>query len=508
MSLNKLFLCILLTLVAASLHADPSETKNITIFNNTDKTIYPIVQVTQKPEGAPNVWIYSLYLNISDQVVGVPANQSISIQVPQEQDGISWWNAARVYVYNQTPPAPNPKVQGSVSGFPVHVDEQGTGLPLDDPYQFAEYTFDNSGGNYVGYDVSYVDSVYLPLAIEVEDGSVGYSGTDKNLSEFQSIIADFVKNQQWPYFFLSNETPYYSIPGGFNLFALDQARSSHDSSKFMLQGDRVAQEGSTVGLENVVARWKKAMSPDFCSDCETQSPFCNAFQKNATDVWNAFKEDGGSTTDEAITGRILGFTDAFGPTLSQQDISLEEGITTDPSGGTKYPDYTSKYNLNPYVRLIHHDLNANVYAFSIDDAVGFVRVPGTGITITVGGLKGLKNQTPYVNPASLKENNAEPIIGDNGTSGFSSILINTGEICIGAVQSTNNYNETYVNWSCSNCVAISSNIIHTNFGNIGTDWDSRNCLTVTNSTIHTNFPIDFGITGSNYAPIGATITIR
>ncbi|MFZ4115447.1 MAG: hypothetical protein ACOYK6_01840 [Chthoniobacterales bacterium] len=393
-----LFFSFLLCLLSMGLQADPGVTKAITIFNNNDKTIYPIVQITQQPEGQPHVWTYRLYVNTSETVTGLLPHQSVTLTLPQEQEGLKWWNAGRVYFYDQTPPAPNPKVQGSVSGYPVHVDEQGIGFPLDDPCQYAEYTFDDINGQYVGYDISYVDSVYLPLAVEVEDGSVGYSGTDKTVADFQAAIADFVKNHNWPYFFLSEGNPYFNIPGGYNVFALDQARSSHDQSKFMLQGERVS-AGPTVGLQNIVTRWTTVISANFCKDCSSECSFCNAFQKNATDVWTAFKNDaekhGGSTTDESITASIIGFTSPFGPVLTQQAIALEEGITTNPPGGTKYPDYTSKFNLNPYVRLIHHDLNANVYAFSIDDGVGFVRVPGMGITIAVGGLHGIKNQTPF-----------------------------------------------------------------------------------------------------------------
>ena len=48
---------------------------------------------------------------------------------------------------------------------------------------------------------------------------------------------------------------------------------------------------------------------------------------------------------------------------------------------------------NPYVKLIHQTLASNAYAFSIDDAVSFKSLPGTGIVITIAGVTGLENQT-------------------------------------------------------------------------------------------------------------------
>jgi len=50
---------------------------------------------------------------------------------------------------------------------------------------------------------------------------------------------------------------------------------------------------------------------------------------------------------------------------------------------------------NPYVELIHDDLNMNAYAFSVDDAVGFMSELGDGLVFTVGGPKGLENEQQF-----------------------------------------------------------------------------------------------------------------
>ena len=50
---------------------------------------------------------------------------------------------------------------------------------------------------------------------------------------------------------------------------------------------------------------------------------------------------------------------------------------------------------NPYVQLIHDDLEMNAYAFSVDDAVGFMTELGDGLIFTVGGTQGLENHQQF-----------------------------------------------------------------------------------------------------------------
>ena len=61
-------------------------------------------------------------------------------------------------------------------------------------------------------------------------------------------------------------------------------------------------------------------------------------------------------------------------------------------------------HFNPYVQLVHQTLASNAYAFSIDDAVSFKGIPGTGVIITVGGANGLENttQTPLPTANTFK----------------------------------------------------------------------------------------------------------
>jgi len=50
---------------------------------------------------------------------------------------------------------------------------------------------------------------------------------------------------------------------------------------------------------------------------------------------------------------------------------------------------------NPYVKLVHDYLGMNSYAFSVDDAVGFMSEVGDGLIVTVGGSEGLENKESF-----------------------------------------------------------------------------------------------------------------
>jgi hypothetical protein len=64
----------------------------------------------------------------------------------------------------------------------------------------------------------------------------------------------------------------------------------------------------------------------------------------------------------------------------------------------------SKYSFNPWVVLIHGAkyVNApNVYAYSVDDAVGNIQAEGAGIIIDVSSTKNLENRNPASPPITI-----------------------------------------------------------------------------------------------------------
>jgi hypothetical protein len=70
-----------------------------------------------------------------------------------------------------------------------------------------------------------------------------------------------------------------------------------------------------------------------------------------------------------------------------------------------YGAYTKAfYNFNPWVAFIHGAdyLNApNVYAYSVDDAVGNIQAEGQGFIIDIGSTQNLENQLPASPPINI-----------------------------------------------------------------------------------------------------------
>src|SRR5262249_38674359 len=72
-------------------------------------------------------------------------------------------------------------------------------------------------------------------------------------------------------------------------------------------------------------------------------------------------------------------------------------------------------NFNPYTQLIHEALKMNVYAYSIDDAVGNINTLGSGLVISIGGGRGLSNSLQYkkadittINPGTPPPGSEDP----------------------------------------------------------------------------------------------------
>ena len=61
----------------------------------------------------------------------------------------------------------------------------------------------------VDYDVSYVDTVYLPVALEPIDSpaNIGYLGTDNNVVQLRGYLNQFALLQNWPYYVTKYSAP-------------------------------------------------------------------------------------------------------------------------------------------------------------------------------------------------------------------------------------------------------------------------------------------------------------
>jgi hypothetical protein len=118
-------------------------------------------------------------------------------------------------------------------------------------------------------------------------------------------------------------------------------------------------------------------------------------------------------TEALMVAHVYGFT-PFNENCSDPTINLLEntpGYVDNNSAEFKvvkeiFDDlqYWPAGAFNPYVTLIHGAdyIDApNVYAYSVDDAVGNLQADGTGFVIAVGGPGGLPNPNPASPPVNI-----------------------------------------------------------------------------------------------------------
>ena len=230
--------------------------KTITIRNNSEGPIYPVLATSMNLK---NEWVmacqrtnelividavYKLYVNDGQ---GIPPGSEVTLTLPLYSElssgkYVTWWNGGRVLLADR-----NKRLRGSEdkpTDTPPSVDCKGVGTTCSlstytSPVQFqedvfaqlSEYTFGDAiippgqstrllKSENVGYNISYVDHVYMPVAIGVRGNPyIGYSGSAKKLSDFRATLRSFVQpgnlGEGWPLYNMSE----LRLPGGYNIFA-------------------------------------------------------------------------------------------------------------------------------------------------------------------------------------------------------------------------------------------------------------------------------------------------
>lgn len=505
--------------------------KTITIFNNSEKTIFPVIatsknEVNEWIQGClrdtsqpyPTKFVYKLYVN---EGVGIPANSSVVLTLPlysqlAKDSYITWWNGGRVVLADSNERLrnePDQKLQDSPAG--VSCQGQNTNCQLsvysseiqfpENIYaQLSEYTFGDSiippekegkpqprllKPENVGYNISYVDHVYLPIAIGPKNNPyIGYSGSTQALGPFSAALATFLGNDAgagWPVYNLNR----LKFPGGYNIFAqrsgvlpaedIVPVKPSTGNPpvltvKKCLDGQCTDDEKKNLHFGESVQRiqnlWANCADwePDdltykdyrtevfACPDANMKAKFNRIkdfFKQNHADYLKLFASGactGIDPTDhqtpqkpvfnywEAIT-HIYGwvpFNEGCGANANKLADTAINGVKTHGAVQQMYI-HDLQYNyktdavkadprlvFNPYVKLIHDDLSMNAYAFSVDDAVGFMSELGDGLIFTVGGPKGLENekQFSYANGFSVN-------IGPGPYGGTSTQMIKKYGVC-------------------------------------------------------------------------------
>jgi hypothetical protein len=483
-------------------------TKSILIYNNsTANTIYPVLSIGANAlPGAinPDLWmqaqfkvnqifprtlVYRAYINPDK---GIPPQGAVTITVPfytqltavteqnlgvDNDQFIDWWNGGRVYffdgptavdssliTYNTRDGPPQPVVSYNGAPLPSCTSASNNGScepvsvlsytidpPFNIPFQLNEYTFASATGSnsidltVVNYNISNVDSAYLPVAMgPVNNSTILYQGTTVSVSEFRAGLQNFTKTgKSWPYYLPvyfsdpksypqlpvvdgaacslsppSTDTPAYplpKIPGTYNLLVesyrtpapTPPVLSSNPAAGPISCVENPAPASPNLGTSGqaMVDLWTKctASLADSSTTC-----------KNIRKVSDFFK------TDYAVTCKFQGSPDT--KTMLQQVYGWAQfpDCAAPLKDTTGYADAEDSYCdlqynyldtsvpaadiFNPYTPLIHQTLQSTGYAFSIDDKTSFIHAKGDGVIFAIGGPEGLENmeQSPLPDKDTYK----------------------------------------------------------------------------------------------------------
>jgi hypothetical protein len=479
--------------------------KKITIVNNTDQMVYPVVRSTNlgDPFTFPETYgndqgnqEYRLYLGYQDQGVKNKFGNDYYLGVKPHTSATynfippALWVAARIVIFDYNPLLTNlnktvnyndppykvfsynpqanryPIISGKASkGINtvalLYHDEKPTSFPNDAPAGLTEYTFKDENltkfkpgapntGTMSDYDISFVDSLYLPIAIQGgnDDETEGWVGINMPASVFKKQLNSLYlePKRPWPRYnmetsLLSDFNPddHTKILGGFNAFDsfIQQSGSNYNIGK-----EAQVRQGANYSqfIEDLTARWygwvnyyQTQEDPNatkiiiattienneefkkFQQGCPTGNgrdlDFCKAF---AELVYNAVKTATSNNIDPTVTDNLQTVANIIGSVNSviKPDTarSLMRGVPDYNNANYRslwYPDPSSPYNLNPYVWFVYKDLCptsngkqatclSGAYAFSFDDDQANIDVKnGDHIYVAVGGIEGFPNLDPY-----------------------------------------------------------------------------------------------------------------
>jgi len=469
----------------------------IVIYNNSpDYNIYPVLSTGAAKSGKwlqalmevpkkdldkrpyEKVGQFRLYLTPTGD--GIPPKGELRLTLPvatqlvKNADGTrpnqlaDWWGGGRVEIFaapnkdhkpptaltdairnraNQTKVTP---IQGAdlptcVKGCndtTPQIYHDPAGLEHNMPLQLTEYTLGAVDGTKnpmtlnpfnVDYDVSYVDTAYLPVAMEPFDNDqVGYVGMVMSIDDFNTAMDKFLKDYKtWPTFVNGKVPDFVKIASPLNVFGRNLSQKQTDLSK-----------PPWKPLDTLVANYtdcvEKNGACDFCDKIRDIKKMFDvnlaAYKKNFNE-WKCEQEHRASGDKMSMIGHIYGWT-PFNDGCNNAELNLLEN--TAGYKANNYKEYHRVKSLfddlqlapdgkfDPYVLLIHDKkyLNAkNVYAYSVDDALGNMQVDGSGLIIAVGGKQRLPNPDEATPPVHVSIGSSK----DNKVSYTKYRICNTGK---------------------------------------------------------------------------------
>jgi hypothetical protein len=452
----------------------PDCRKVIEFWNNTDHAVFPVIQAGIQN---PDPWLQALFQDNGhsyaethysriyvNPVDGIPAHNHVSVTVPwystlRDDDDVyaDWYNGGRIVLFDSkealdmatndpdcTPDQCSQPLQFTGDSHISCPDcselkfyKAKLAYKAKYPFQLNEYTFAGvatppNAPPYiedldVGYNVSCVDQIYLPIALapcrtepcngKLDASAFRYLGTTKAVSDFRMILTNFSDTEGWP--------QYLPVPGIENNIRLPGAYD------VLVDRVNVVEKGqpsylTPIGqsVKDLIAQWKTCTSDqanrDNCPQFELYKEINNYFTGNYANYRAATNAQcppsdnypiPPSLTTLNIMPYVYGWVpfnsgcEPAGPTFN--DLKTSPGpFTAFQQAQFDYIHYleynyrnqsvTKAQRFNPYVDLVHGQLNENGYAFSIDDAVSFEHHPGEGLVFAIGGATGLPNPQPVV----------------------------------------------------------------------------------------------------------------
>lgn len=385
---------------------------------------------------------------------GIPPNSSVTVTLPlysllvpegqvdptKPNQVIDWWGGGRIEIFDapaddHKPPATLTKIYndrpGQTAVNPVATAEVPTcpecqplkffkdlnGLKHNEPSQLTEYTLGAINQNKnpmelndhnVDFDVSYVDDAYLPVAMEpYGNEQVGYVGMLNSIDDFRKSMKKFLNKNSpytgWPQFVTDEGETILKVPSTLHIFG----------------GDPDLTDKPWPPINQMNKRWNDCTetTDDKTAYCRRNRKVRALFQKNYDTYKKKYDSLGCDPdrgpiklTEKVMRQHVQGWT-PFGEGCDNPTVNLLEktpGYRKDNS--EKYQktkeifddlQYLPSGEFNPYALMIHSPdyIGApNVYAYSVDDAVGNMQADGTGFIIAVGGKKGLPNPHPATPP--------------------------------------------------------------------------------------------------------------
>jgi hypothetical protein len=425
----------------------------------------------------PRATQYRMYINCcAPGENGIPAGGSVTITLPLYSPLVTsinpalggqltdWWQGGGINFYYGENDASSPpqtltnhwesdqdKVITPVSNPPtcagcaLHFFTAPNSIPNSDPQQLVEYTLGaqpinpDSGSaqparlwvpNNVDYDISYVNYVYMPAAIEPYGNPlIGWIGSPITIVDFNSSVTNWYGSSlgaDWPlYKDAGGAVIPNKIPSALEIFLNTAA---FDNTSVFLPAP-----AKSAPIASMVTEWEDCVNKNgtdtICPLIRSVTDLMNASYTNYYNTWqndratwtNNWQCTGVpvAKTEQLLLSHLYGWT----PFLENcKNTGVNQLYDTpgynDPSQAVNYQTVKAQFDqlqywvnvlkgdygkFDPYVALVHgpNYLNAPyTYAYSVDDAVGNMQTDGTGLIIGVAGLENLPNPdhaTPNVN---------------------------------------------------------------------------------------------------------------